>query len=335
MNSHTLKLISGITLAFGAVVAQANLVQNSSFEGSGSWTITGSAGVLTNAFMTALANIQGNSTPFGDKVMAFNVANSFPNGVATQTVAGTSGAPYQLSFYVGAVGAGPTTNQKIRVRIINASNSSVAFDSVVSPSYATRIGDELIDLVRFDFAAPSASFKVEFSDQSAFEAAQDIFIDNVSIEPRTESAPLAGSMTLESITPSKVLGTRATVMLKLGGQVVELQRTMLGNNGNFFATTSLRGTYEVAVKAPTWLSKSLGVIGIGDAGAFGLNATLHNGDCDGNNIVNTDDYLILSNAFDSSTGDPTYNLRADLNQDGIVNTDDYLVLNESFDQVGE
>ena len=112
--------------------------------------------------------------------------------------------------------------------------------------------------------------------------------------------------------------------------------TITGSAGGvFFGGTQLRGSFEVAFKAPTWLSKSAGIKSIGDLGLFGINVNLLNGDCDDNNVTNTDDYLILSDAFDTSLGDALYDARADLNQDGIVNTDDYLILNDNFDLVGD
>ena len=63
--------------------------------------------------------------------------------------------------------------------------------------------------------------------------------------------------------------------------------------------------------------------------------SLINGDCDNNNLINTDDYLILSGAFDTLEGDPGYEANADLNLDDIVNTDDYLILSNNFDLVGD
>ncbi len=329
------KLVLSFSAVFASVASSANLVQNGNFEASGSWTITGSAGVLTNALMSTLSGVQGQTTPFGDKVMAFNVANSFPNGVATQTVAGAAATAYSINFYIGAAAPGPTTNQKLRLRIIDVPSSNVLLDSMITPAYGTKVGAELIDIVRRDFISQSASFKIEFSDQSAFEGTQDLLIDNVSIEPRQELAPIAGNLNLGSIAASRVAGNRATLMLRSAGNVVELQRITLGAGGVFFGGTQLRGSFEVAFKAPTWLSKSAGIKSIGDLGLFGINANLQNGDCDDNNVTNTDDYLILSDAFDTSLGDSLYDARADLNQDGIVNTDDYLILNDNFDLVGD
>lgn len=62
--------------------------------------------------------------------------------------------------------------------------------------------------------------------------------------------------------------------------------------------------------------------------------SLLSGDCDDNDAVTTDDYLIISAAFDTAFGDPGYDFRADLEEDDFVNTDDYLLLSQNFDLSG-
>lgn len=60
-----------------------------------------------------------------------------------------------------------------------------------------------------------------------------------------------------------------------------------------------------------------------------------NGDVDGNNLINTDDYLAYSLAFDTVLGDPGFLPGADLNGDLMVTTDDYLIFSANFDIAGE
>lgn len=59
------------------------------------------------------------------------------------------------------------------------------------------------------------------------------------------------------------------------------------------------------------------------------------GDCDNDDYVGTDDYLIVSAAFDTSNGEPGWDARADLDEDGTVSTDDYLIVSEAFDTAGD
>ena len=61
-----------------------------------------------------------------------------------------------------------------------------------------------------------------------------------------------------------------------------------------------------------------------------------NGNCKSDDqIINTDDYLVLSGAFDTAEGTPEYVIGADLDKNGIVNTDDYLILSANFDTSGD
>jgi hypothetical protein len=93
------------------------------------------------------------------------------------------------------------------------------------------------------------------------------------------------------------------------------------------------GTYDLAIQGAHWLRKVVH-IDTTTGNVTGVDVNLVNGDCDGNNFVNTDDYLILNGAFDSAAGDPTFVAGADLDDSGFVNTDDYLILSANFDEVG-
>lgn len=94
------------------------------------------------------------------------------------------------------------------------------------------------------------------------------------------------------------------------------------------------GAYDMSIQGSHWLRKVVS-INTTSADATGVNVALINGDCDGGNFINTDDYLVLSGAFDTIQGDPLYVAGADLDDNGIVNTDDYLILNENFDLTGD
>lgn len=94
------------------------------------------------------------------------------------------------------------------------------------------------------------------------------------------------------------------------------------------------GTSSLRLKTSHWLSDVAQPV-IGANGRAQFTFSLKNGDCDGNNFIGTDDYLILNGAFDLSIGDAGYDSRADLNGDHYVGTDDYLILNGNFDESGE
>lgn len=96
------------------------------------------------------------------------------------------------------------------------------------------------------------------------------------------------------------------------------------------------GKYDVAIKGHKELRVVVKNVDINDLGVVTMsNVTLKSGDCDNNNLVNTDDYLILNSSFDLLTGDSGFDGRADLDYNGYVNTDDYLLLSNNFDDFGQ
>ncbi len=99
-------------------------------------------------------------------------------------------------------------------------------------------------------------------------------------------------------------------------------------------TPSGTGAYELYVACGHWLRKKLSV-NLGTNDLAGITASLVNGDVVVDNLVNTDDYLALSSAFDTLPGDTNWNPNADLDENGIVNSDDYLILSENFDVAGD
>jgi|GEM_PF-6811117 len=68
---------------------------------------------------------------------------------------------------------------------------------------------------------------------------------------------------------------------------------------------------------------------------FDLGVTLVNGDCNQDNYIGTDDYLILNDSFDLDEDDPQFDPRADLDMDDYVGTDDYLIISRNFDRSGD
>lgn len=109
--------------------------------------------------------------------------------------------------------------------------------------------------------------------------------------------------------------------------------TINNNDGTFGIKTSRRGTVTVGIKGSHWL-RATAVATITNSGGTMDIISMLNGDCDGNNDVGTDDYLIINGSFDLSLGDAGYDFRGDLNGDDYVGTDDYLILNKNFDKSG-
>ncbi len=118
----------------------------------------------------------------------------------------------------------------------------------------------------------------------------------------------------------------------------------LSTTGAYEIKTSLPDdTYNVTIQGKHWLAKK--VAGVAYDGNFYIaDATLTNGDIDGDNIVSVFDYGILSDYFDKSSADSDWTtvgannfapVDADLDGDNTVSVFDYGILSNSFDQSGD
>ena len=107
----------------------------------------------------------------------------------------------------------------------------------------------------------------------------------------------------------------------------------LDTSGNFAFYDIPADTYQVAIKAAKWLQK---VVPVSDGGgtAFGIAATLTNGDADNSNVIDIADFGILVNAYGGSSGG-NYDSRADFNDDGTVDIADFGILVNGYGGAGD
>ncbi len=106
--------------------------------------------------------------------------------------------------------------------------------------------------------------------------------------------------------------------------------------GKFMIPTTLgAGTYDIAVQGRHWLRKKLSSQSLPANGSKAIAVSLVNGDVDGDNAVTVFDYGALSDAFDTSVGDPSWNPAADLDGDGAITVFDYGILSTNFDRSGD
>ncbi len=107
--------------------------------------------------------------------------------------------------------------------------------------------------------------------------------------------------------------------------------------GTLEIMSEYRGRLVFWVKGPKWLAKKITVNVPLNSSADVTSSpnVILGGDADDNNIVTTDDYLVLNGSFDKSLGDPGYDDRADFDGDKQVTTDDYLMLSSNFDVSGD
>ena len=160
-------------------------------------------------------------------------------------------------------------------------------------------------------------------------------VDDMSLMIATTS--ISGEISMPG-TPSNGNGMGLQVMLCDPGTTdpVETINSSIGNSGTFALTSAAPdGNYDLVIRGATTLQARIKDVNIVFGSVSGLSVNLINGDCNGDNFIGTDDYLIVNNSFDKSTGETGFDARADLDQDGYVGTNDYLILNANFDTAGQ
>ena len=85
------------------------------------------------------------------------------------------------------------------------------------------------------------------------------------------------------------------------------------------------GIYDLAVHAA-------GIASLSGGSFADQTFTFHRlfGDVDGNKTVNNSDYFKFNKAFNSKSGQASYNAAFDFNGDGIINNTDYFQFNKNF-----
>jgi hypothetical protein len=129
--------------------------------------------------------------------------------------------------------------------------------------------------------------------------------------------------------------TLFTIQLRHPGTTTAVQTINVRTDGydSIGFTTSQRGTFDVAIKAQSHLRVVVRNVTITDGGAILPDVSLpHNGDCDNDNRIGLDDYLILASTYELS---PMTDRRGDLNFDGACNITDFLILAANYDLAGE
>lgn len=149
-----------------------------------------------------------------------------------------------------------------------------------------------------------------------------------------ESGRIEGRVDLEGWTDSP-LGMIVTIEVRpwQSSAVLQTVQARLDLTGRYSFVCEARGDLDIAVQGRTWL-RQVKYAYVPTTGAR-VDFQLRNGDCDGDNVVTTFDYQVLSEAFDAVYGDARYNVRADLDGDGYVTVFDYAILSNNFDLSGD
>ncbi len=180
----------------------SNLISNGGFESNVSgWTLTGGAGVYTNA---------GRPSE-GSKFLAFSGAGAANNGVLSQTVTTVVGTSYELSF--DFQNSGPSAiNQSLIAQILNGATVIASRDFVdTTQSGGWHASTYQTGIVRF--IATSTSTIIRLMDTSS-STANDMDIDRVQL---FEVSPSSGSFVIsENSSNGTAVGTTTAVDVDSG-----------------------------------------------------------------------------------------------------------------------
>ncbi|MEJ5250999.1 MAG: hypothetical protein HPY54_02600 [Chthonomonadetes bacterium] len=123
--------------------------------------------------------------------------------------------------------------------------------------------------------------------------------------------------------------------LRQGGVPVRTETLFTDSDGNYTIPDVTAGTYDVAFKASHWLRVVVPNVTVVDSDVTGVDASLTNGDIDGDNEVTLFDFGQLVAAFGSMPGDSNWNPDADLDGDEEVTLFDFGVLVRNFGAIGD
>jgi hypothetical protein len=108
----------------------------------------------------------------------------------------------------------------------------------------------------------------------------------------------------------------------------------VGPDGAYEILTSApAGTYDFAVRGATWLRAARTSVVLGPVFTR-HDFSLRNGDVNGDNLVDAQDFLVLAAAYDSALNGSAYVPGADLDKDGHVNLADFLTLAANYEEAG-
>lgn len=146
-------------------------------------------------------------------------------------------------------------------------------------------------------------------------------------------AQVSGTLELEGYEPDTT-GMPISVEVLQGGNVVDSPLVAYGAGNTFTLVTEAEGPASVRFGFRTGLLRAVAV-DLDQSPISGLQVTLLNGDCDGDNEVSIGDFALLSGSFGLEAGNPGFDERADLNGDESVDIGDFALLSGNFGEVGD
>jgi hypothetical protein len=149
---------------------------------------------------------------------------------------------------------------------------------------------------------------------------------------------LVGHVTWQGILPPPRPSYIQPISLTLRMGSTEINYPSQDTDSSGFFTVSVEGlasgTYDYRAKGPKYLANA-GTVTLTGAPTTQLEiGSMTVGDSDDNNVIDMVDYTILRAAVGASCGDPTYDARADFNNDCTINASDYTLLSGNVSRLG-
>lgn len=266
----------------------------------------------------------------GNTAMRFDIANDYMyygsfDGTATITV---------TYFDIRS-----TSDDKWRLTYdsVSGGTEKVATPSGSSDSWVTKVDDRwwkqavfYLSDARFANGGPgSTDFSIECMGDG------DEFISFVEVSKGGSPGPstsLAGSVALQRPNkPAPDPSWSVPLTVTIGGTT---QVVTTDSSGNFGVSGFEPGTYDITVKNAHTLSNVRRSVTL----LSGVNTLsmgeLKEGDANGDDRVNSSDFLLLRGAYFKSSGQSGFVDGADFNEDNVVNSSDFLLLRTNYFQNG-
>jgi len=167
------------------------------------------------------------------------------------------------------------------------------------------------------------------------------YIDDIRVygEPWENIRIIKGAVTLEQLLVNPN-GRQLEVQVRMPNSTTPLatyMTTIVGTGvgtGQYYLVVPHAGTFDIAIKGEMWLRKVTQDVNMSGGGVT-VDTSLVAGDANGDNVVNSQDDLVLRNAFLSTPGSPNWDPRADLTGNGEVNADDFRILRRRMGRIGD
>lgn len=267
----------------------------------------------------------------------------------TQVTMVTWTAPTSCRVYVSGMIWAPTGNNRVNGWQLRTNATSSANGTLVTSGLLVSDGSTMRETAQ-RFLDPLAGDGPLIRELLAGESVALWLVslsdfgnlgDTLALNLRVQRNPkvISGVVALEDYTldPSHTEG-RISLVSQTSGLEAWSSSISFAPNGAYTAVAPGNlpaGMYRVVLKGSHWLASTAGVVSSDPADHPGMNATLVNGDCDGDNEVGPGDFGALSSAFGSTDGDSNWNPDGDLDGDGEVGPSDFGILSANFGLAGE